>query len=209
MPAHFPPAGEQANVITGLLCRCDGPPVIAGAHPSDTSPRPACNRPGGRPRLDPRHRGNPPLASGWGPTSNGRTSGWAGELWRRAGSRTRAAVATHIVGRFNDFRRWTRNLRARELPKIAEARVGDANRDLGLLEHSLWESPSHARRFEHTPRPRSERDPWECQVTVVQEVYQKLPSACERRVVEDGAAPGEARPWTGRVEGRQPRSPSQ
>jgi uncharacterized protein involved in exopolysaccharide biosynthesis len=96
-----------------------------------------------------------------------------------------AAVASHMVGLLNDFNQRTRNLRARERRKFAEARTNEAQKDLETAEDSLRGFLSRNRQFEFTPQLLFERNRLERQVTLRQEVYQTLRREFEIARIEE------------------------
>ncbi len=96
-----------------------------------------------------------------------------------------AAVTTHMVGLLNDFNQRTRNLRARERRKFAEARSGEAQNDFEAAEDSLRDFLTRNRQFEFTPQLLFERNRLERQVTLRQEVYQTLRREYEIARIEE------------------------
>jgi uncharacterized protein involved in exopolysaccharide biosynthesis len=96
-----------------------------------------------------------------------------------------AAVASHMVGLLNDFNQRTRNLRARERRKFAEARTREAQRDLDTMEDSLRVFLTRNRQFELPPQLLFERNRLERQVTIQQEVYQTLRREYEIARIEE------------------------
>ena len=96
-----------------------------------------------------------------------------------------AAVAAHMVGLLNDFNQRTRNLRARERRKFAEARSQEAQRDFEVAEDSLRVFLTRNRQFEFTPQLMFERNRLERQVTLRQEVYQTLRREYEIARIEE------------------------
>lgn len=96
-----------------------------------------------------------------------------------------AAVTTHMVGLLNDFNQRTRNLRARERRKFAEARTREAQNDLEISEDSLRDFLSRNRQFEFTPQLMFERNRLERQVTLRQEVYGTLRREYEIARIEE------------------------
>ncbi|HEY7612805.1 MAG TPA: GNVR domain-containing protein [Gemmatimonadales bacterium] len=96
-----------------------------------------------------------------------------------------AAVTSHMVGLLNDFNQRTRNLRARERRKFAEARTREAEADFTTAEDSLRDFLSRNRQFEFTPQLLFERNRLERQVTLRQEVYQTLRREFEIARIEE------------------------
>ncbi|HWB43522.1 MAG TPA: GNVR domain-containing protein [Gemmatimonadales bacterium] len=96
-----------------------------------------------------------------------------------------AAVASHMVGLLNDFNQRTRNLRARERRKFAEARTLEAQKDFEIAEDSLRDFLTRNRQFEFTPQLLFERNRLERQVTLRQEVYQTLRREFEIARIEE------------------------
>ena len=96
-----------------------------------------------------------------------------------------ASVTAYMVGQLNDFNQQTRNLRARERRKFAEARTKEAAGDLEVSEDSLREFLTRNRQFEYTPQLMFERNRLERQVTLRQEVYQTLRREFEIARIEE------------------------
>lgn len=96
-----------------------------------------------------------------------------------------AAVTSHMVGLLNDFNQHTRNLRARERRKFTEARTGEAQKDLEIIEDSLRGFLTRNRQFEFSPQLLFERNRLERQVTLRQEVYQTLRREYEIARIEE------------------------
>jgi uncharacterized protein involved in exopolysaccharide biosynthesis len=96
-----------------------------------------------------------------------------------------AAVTSHMVGLLNDFNQRTRNLRARERRKFAEARSTEAETDFTTAEDLLRDFLSRNRQFEFTPQLLFERNRLERQVTLRQEVYQTLRREFEIARIEE------------------------
>jgi uncharacterized protein involved in exopolysaccharide biosynthesis len=96
-----------------------------------------------------------------------------------------AAVTSHMVGLLNDFNQRTRNLRARERRKFAEARTNEAQKDLEIIEDSLRGFLTRNRQFEFSPQLLFERNRLERQVALRQEVYQTLRREYEIARIEE------------------------
>jgi uncharacterized protein involved in exopolysaccharide biosynthesis len=96
-----------------------------------------------------------------------------------------AAVTTHMVGLLNDFNQRTRNLRARERRKFAEARSREAQGEFESAEDSLRDFLTRNRQFDFTPQLLFERNRLERQVTLRQEVYQTLRREYEIARIEE------------------------
>jgi uncharacterized protein involved in exopolysaccharide biosynthesis len=96
-----------------------------------------------------------------------------------------AAVTSHMVGLLNDFNQRTRNLRARERRKFAEARTNEAQKDLEVIEDSLRGFLTRNRQLEFSPQLLFERNRLERQVALRQEVYQTLRREYEIARIEE------------------------
>jgi uncharacterized protein involved in exopolysaccharide biosynthesis len=90
-----------------------------------------------------------------------------------------------MVGLLNDFNQRTRNLRARERRKFAEARTNEAQKDLEIIEDSLRGFLTRNRQLEFSPQLLFERNRLERQVALRQEVYQTLRREYEIARIEE------------------------